>query len=246
MKHQIFAIFFLILSACSATTEKYFSADSIPPTLIEPPFAAGSKEQNDEVQQILKLQKNFNLNELELASREKHLRPEIFILYTNRAFTREAYPHLYQLLDRVSVTTKAVNDNAKEYWNVARPYSDKRINILITPSSGPTYPSGHASSSLVNAQILGLLVPQKYSDLQKLAKKIGRRRVLVGMHYAHDIVAGEQMSRLVLGSLMQNKEFKKDFEAARRELEKNPPQSIVTPAPAASVAPNNNALPAQQ
>jgi acid phosphatase (class A) len=226
MKHQIFALFFLILSACSATTEKYFAGNSIPPTLIEPPFANNSKEQQDEIQQIIKLQKNFNLNELELASREKYLRPEIFVLYVDRSLTRESYPYLYQLLDRTSATTKAANDNAKEYWNITRPYIDKKVNMLITPSQGPSYPSGHASNSSVSAQIIGLLIPQKSSDLQKLAKKIAQRRVLVGMHYPHDIVAGEQLSRIVLGGLMQNKEFQKDFEKARSELEKNPPKNL--------------------
>ena len=238
MKHQIFAVLFLVLAACSATTEKYFVATSIPPTLIEPPFASDSKEQQDEIQQIIKLQKNFNLNELELASREKYLRPEIFALYADRSLTRESYPHLYQLLDRVSVTTKAVNDNTKEYWNVARPYVDKKINILITPSQGPSYPSGHASNGSVSAQIIGLLIPQKSSDLQKLVKKIAQRRVLVGMHYPHDIVAGEQLSRIVLGGLMQNEEFQKDFEKARRELEKNPPKNLEIKD--VSAAANNN------
>lgn len=226
MKHQFFAVVFLILSACSATTEKYFSGESIPATLIDPPFAQGSKEQSDEILQMIKMQKSFNLNELELASREKFLRPEIFILYADRSLTREAYPNLYTLLDRISATSKSVNDNTKEYWNIARPYTDKRINMLITPSQGPCYPSGHTSSGMVTSQIIGLLIPQKAADLQKLAKKIAQRRVLVGMHYPHDIVAGEQLSRLIIGGLLQNEEFQADFENARQELIKNPPQNL--------------------
>ncbi|MBU6140770.1 MAG: phosphatase PAP2 family protein [Proteobacteria bacterium] len=252
MKHQIFVAIFLILSACSATTEKYFAADSIPPTLIEPPFASDSKEMQDEIQQIIKMQKKFNLNELELASREKYLRPEIFILYVDRSLTRDSYPNLYRLLDRVSATSKAVTDNFKEHWNVTRPYLvDKKINMLITPSQGQSYPSGHTSSSFINAQILGLLVPEKYFDLQNLAKKIAQRRVLVGMHYPHDVVGGEQLSRIVIGSLLQNSEFQEDLQKAREELEENPPK-LSKPAPATPakdqllVAPNNDALPAQQ
>lgn len=238
MKHQFFVVFFLILSACSATTEKYFAGNTIPPILIDPPFVVDSKEWDDEIQQIIKLQKNFNLNELELASREKHLRPEIFILYADRSLTRESHPKLYRLIDRVSATTKAINDNAKDYWNVARPYIvDKRINMLITPSLGHAYPSGHTSSGIVNARVIGLLIPQRTKDLLKLAKKIAGRRILVGMHYPHDIVAGEQMSRLVLGALMQSKDFQEDFENAREELVLYPPKNIAIPAPVADPAP---------
>jgi acid phosphatase (class A) len=254
MKHQIFAVFFLILSACSATAEKYFGHESISPTLIEPAFISGSKEEQDEIQQVLKLQKNFNVNELELASREKYLRPEILILYSDRSLTRESYPNLYRLIDRTSATSKAVNDGFKDYWKVERPYvADKRINMLITPSYGPSYPSGHTTGSMVNAQILGLLIPQRSQDLQKLAKKIAARRVLVGMHYPHDIIAGEQLSRLVLGGLMQNKDFKNDFEKARKELEIKPLKlTVAKPATNTlteeqpSVATNNDTLPVKQ
>lgn len=258
MRHHFFALGFLILSACSATTEKYFDGASIPSGLIEAPYTTDNKELKDEIQLILKLQKNFNLNELELASREKYLRPEIFILYANRSLTRELYPNLHQLLDRVSATTKSVNDSMKYTWNAPRPYQvDKRINMLITPSPGPGYPSGHASGSLVSAQVLGLLIPQKNQDLIKLAKKIAARRVLVGMHFPHDIIVGEQVARLVLGGLMQNNDFLNDLKAARQELEANPPKNLtapVAPAPAIkeaaplaapSVASDNQALPAQ-
>lgn len=229
MKKLFLVISFLTLSACSATSERYFSGDSIPLSLIEPPYANNSKEWQDDIQQIIKLQKNFNLNELELASREKYLRPEIFILYADRSLTRESYPKLYLLFDRISITSKGVNDNAKNHWGIARPYNvDKRINMLITPSDGSAYPSGHTTSSLVVVQTLGMLIPQKSQDLLKLAKRISGRRVLVGMHYPHDIVAGEQLSRLILGGLFQNEEFKKDFENAKLELAKNPPKNQPT------------------
>jgi acid phosphatase (class A) len=254
MKHQIFAVFFLVLASCSATTEKYFAAESIPSSLIEPPYAINSKEWQDDIQQILKLQKNFNLNELELASREKYLRPEIFILYADRSLTREAYPKLYLLFDRISITSKEVNDIAKYGSNVTRPYlADKRINMLITPSPGPSYPSGHATISFVNAQILGLLIPQKNQDLLKLAKRICGRRILVGMHYPHDIATGEQMSRLIVGSLLQNENFQEDFNNALIELEKNPPknlssansQAATTTKKDSSVTADNKTLPTQ-
>lgn len=238
MRHQIFAIFFLILSACSATTENYFSGDSINPKLIEAPYTQNSKEFNEEIQQIIKLQKHFSLNELELASREKFLRPEIFALYADRELTREEYPKLYRLLDRMSYTSKLVNDHSKEYWNVTRPYLvDKKVNMLITPSPGACYPSGHTTSSNVHAQILGLLIPEKSDDLQKLSKKISQRRILVGMHYPHDIVAGEQLSRLVIGGLMQNKEFLKDFAAAKEEIAqgKNKPKKSAPDQPLTKV-----------
>jgi len=262
MKYQFLAVCFLILSACSATTETYFSGDSIIPKLIDAPYATNSKEWNNDIQNIIKAQKHFNVNELELASREKFLHPEIFIFYADRSLTNDEYPNLHKLIHRVSLTSKEVNDHVKNYWNISRPYTlDKRINMLITPSPGASYPSGHTSSSFVVTQILGMLIPQKDQDLKKLAQKIAYRRILVGMHYPHDITGGEQLSRLILGGLLQNKEFQKDFENARIELEKKPlktTQAIETkeqPAikaeaseiksPAPSITTNDQTLPTQ-
>lgn len=261
MKYQFLAVLFLILSACSATTETYFAGDTILPDFIDPPYAANSKEWSNDIQKIIKTQKHFGLNELELASREKYLHPEIFILYTDRSLTKENYPNLHKLIHRTSLTCKGVNDHFKNHWNTPRPYAvDKRINMLITPSPGASYPSGHASSSLVTTRLLGMLVPHRSEDLTKLANKIAYRRVLVGMHYPHDIDAGEQLSRLIIGGLLQNKEFRKDFENARIELKKNPlknqsnapktdPAAKATPEiPAPTnplVATDNQALPAQ-
>ncbi|MBM3579250.1 MAG: phosphatase PAP2 family protein [Alphaproteobacteria bacterium] len=237
MFRQISIVLFLILPACSATTEKYFVGESIPPTLIEPPFAKDSLEWKSEIEHVIKVQRNFNLNELELASREKHLRPDIFVQFIGRDITRKTHPHLYHLMDRVFSTSRDVTKHAKQYWNVPRPYLvDKRINMFITPSQGQSYPSGHAVGSYVGVQILALLIPTKKDDLENLAKKILQRRVLIGMHYPHDLIAGEQMARLVLGGLMQNKEFQDDFAVAAKELKKKSPALVAT---------NNDALPAQ-
>lgn len=262
MKYQFLAVCFLILSACSATTETYFSSETVFPNLIDSPYAANSKEWNNDIQNIIKTQKHFNLNELELASREKFLHPEIFIFYADRSLTNEEYPNLHKLIHRVSLTSKGVNDHAKNYWNISRPYTvDKRINMLITPSPGASYPSGHASSAFVVTKILGMLIPQKDQDLKKLAQKIAYRRILVGMHYPHDIIAGEQLSRLIIGGLLQNEQFREDFENARIELEKKPLNNsqsnevkepiVAKPEPSENkaqnplVAPGDQAIPAQ-
>ena len=118
---------------------------------------------------------------------------------------------------------------------------------------------------MVVTQILGMLIPQKEQDLKKLAQKISYRRILVGMHYPHDIIAGEQLARLILGGLLQNEEFRKDFENARLELEKKPlknpqtsevkneakeeqntqPKAEEVKAETPLITPNDQALPAQ-
>lgn len=221
MTRKIFLglLFFVLLFCPELYAEPYFSGDEIAPTLIDPPFEIGSKEWQQELRQILKMQKKFDLDEIDKALSEKHLQPETVAQFADTSITRKSYPKLYHLLDRVGETSRSVNDVVKTYWNQQRPYrADKRINALIALSEGRSYPSGHATGSHVYAHILGVLMPQKRQQFEDRAEKISYRRVLVGMHYPHDLVGGKQLALIIVGALMQNSDFKKDLKAAQKEI----------------------------
>jgi len=211
-------IFFL---GHEARAEAYFAAETISPILIDPPFSSNSLERKNEIQQIVKLQKNVSLKVLDAAFAEYHFAPEM-LAQVDPALTREKNPQVFQLLERVSGTAKDVNRSVKNYWNVPRPYiASKSVKILVEGSGSPAYPSGHTCSSYVTAHILSLLFPQKRREFFARAEEISQHRVLVGMHYPQDLEAGKQLALLVVGGLMQNTEFQKDFEKAQKEIKKN-------------------------
>ncbi len=215
---KIFAIIFFFCTA-SSQAKPYFAADSISPNFLNPPPEIGSEQYKKEIQQIVKLQKNFDLNELDQALAEKHLRPETIAEFIDPKLTRASFPKLYFLLDRSGETSYETTQNIKNFWNKTRPYlTDKKVKMLIEPSGGKSYPSGHATGSYLYANILGILFPQKREAFQNYAEKISQRRVLVGMHYPSDILAGEKLALLILDRLKQNSDFEKNFEAARREI----------------------------
>lgn len=119
-------------------------------------------------------------------------------------------------------TSFDVADDSKKYWKTKRPFlSDKRIKALVNISETPAYPSGHTTSSFVTAKILGLLIPQKAAQFDFYAEKIANHRVLVGMHFPHDLRGGRHLGFLIVGGLLQNKDFLNDFAAAKTELEKS-------------------------
>ena len=219
---KIFTVFFLsfFISAANAA-EPYFAGDSISPTLIDPPFVQDSAEWKEELNYIIKLQRKFNLQEIDQALDERKLRPENVAQFVDPTLTREKNPKLYRLLDRVEQTSRNVTDNFKNHWQETRPYLvDKRVKVLITPSEGFSYPSGHATGSFIYAHVLSLLMPQKQQEFEDRAEKIAKRRQLVGMHFPKDLVGGKQLSLLVVGGLTQNKDFQKDLKAAKKEFEK--------------------------
>lgn len=220
---KLLTIFFAaFLVSAQASAQAYFSKDIIAPTLIDLPFYTGSVEWKNEVKEIIKIQKNVNIEDIDQALEERHLKPESVAQFVDPTLTREQNPQLYKLLDRVADTSIEVTDNVKNYWNTKRPYlADKNIKALITPSNNPAYPSGHTTGSYISAHILGLLIPQKRAAFQARAEKISWHRVVVGMHYPRDLVGGRQLALLVVGALMENSDFRKDFEKAKKELNKN-------------------------
>ena len=218
--YRFFAVGFLFFSSTNfAIAESYLSINSISPNLLSPALTANSKEWQDEVILVLKVQKNIDFEALDEALTEKHLQPETIVQGIEPKMSRKAYPKLYYLLDRVGDTSRGITDNIKNHWNQTRPYlADSRIQMLITPSKGGSYPSGHATGSYIYAHVMSILIPEKRQEFQKLAEKIGQHRILIGMHYPRDVEAGRQLSFLIVGAMTQNPDFQKDLQKAAAEI----------------------------
>lgn len=228
MKPQIFLNLFFIFCSFFATklnAEKYFGYESISPDIIDKPYKINSQEHINELNQIIKIQKNINdddLKEIDKAFYEKNLIPETLVFRINKSITREKFPKTYKLLDNVAQTSREVTDGIKDYWKFPRPYLvSSDIQTLITPSKGYCYPSGHATGGFIYAQVLSLLLPKKTTILFDYANEIAWHRVLVGMHYPQDIKAGKQLATFLIGGLLQNKNFQHDLSEAKNELLKN-------------------------
>lgn len=197
----------------------YFEQSLISPNLIDNPLSRDSKEYNNEINHIINLQKNINIEELEKAFYERHLKVEMLIENILTDVSRENSPKLFKLLDKVNKTSKNTNHNFKEYWNTKRPYlANNNVKALIASHTNPSYPSGHTCGSHVLAYVLSLLYPQYKQNFLDKAEEISQHRVLVGMHFPQDIKGGKQLSLLIMGALLQNKNFQKDLEKSRIEI----------------------------
>ena len=219
---KIFALFFIyFFSAKNVFAEKYFGSESISPLMIDQPFIMNSPEHKDQIQQVILMQKNLEPKELDLALHEKQLRPETVVQHVYKKLTREKFPKLYTLLDRVGDTSRDVTDNIKDHFKITRPYLvDKNVQMLISPSKGYCYPSGHSTGGYIYGNVMSLLIPKKTQEFQDYANQISWHRVQVGMHYPQDLAGGKQLATLLIGGLAQNKEFQDDLKNARDELKK--------------------------
>jgi acid phosphatase (class A) len=217
---RIFLLFFFLFSS-NALAKAYFSENTISPVLLTKPLSRDSVEYKNEVKTIIELQRDkSNFDEIKKAKKEQVLKIDAITLAISPKLSREKFTNLYKMLDNIFDTVKPVTVNSKEYWNTKRPYlSEKEIKNLVNSVHNNSYPSGHTTMAYVIAKVLGLVLTKEADAFEKAAEKIAWHRILVGVHYPHDIDGGKELSFLIIGSLMQNKDFLHDFTLAKKELE---------------------------
>src|SRR5262245_19257354 len=69
----------------------------------------------------------------------------------------------------------------------------------------PAYPSGHAVYGYMESLLLALLVPERYQQMVTRAAEYGNDRIVLGAHYAMDVVAGRALAEYDLAQLLANR-----------------------------------------
>ncbi|MGL4191222.1 phosphatase PAP2 family protein [Vibrio misgurnus] len=83
------------------------------------------------------------------------------------------------------------------YWLLKNSFQRRRpqelsalVTAYITPSDRYSLPSGHTAAAFVMATLIGYLYPQWYVAAVSWAGLIGLARVLLGVHFLSDVLAG--------------------------------------------------------
>jgi len=103
------------------------------------------------------------------------------------------------------------------------------MNLINSPS----YPSGHTTYGYTGALLLAVLVPERYQQMITRGAEYGNDRILIGAHYAMDVLGGRTLAIYDLAHLLANdpayvgqslkgalsiKDFRAAINAARAEL----------------------------
>lgn len=73
----------------------------------------------------------------------------------------------------------------------------KNYQSLVIPSDEFSFPSGHTSASFMMATIISVLVPAIFPFLYLWALAVGSSRVILGVHFPTDILAGATLGTTV-------------------------------------------------
>jgi hypothetical protein len=74
------------------------------------------------------------------------------------------------------------------------------MNLIDSPS----FPSGHTTYGYTGSLVLAILVPDRYEQMIARAAEYGNDRILIGAHYAMDVMGGRTLATYDLAHLLAN------------------------------------------
>jgi acid phosphatase (class A) len=188
---------------------------------LPPPPAPGSVDEKAEFGELKAIAARSTPQELTAAAHDaKDETPDIF----NGAigFDIAARPQTFKLLKMAAEEEESDSKLAKAYFHRPRPYSvDPSIRTCEPVKPGKaanSYPSGHSSLAFSMGVILASLVPEKSQAVLARASEYAEHRLVCGVHYRSDIVAGQQFGTILALKLMQNPVFRAQMDLAKAEL----------------------------
>lgn len=86
-------------------------------------------------------------------------------------------------------------------------------------TDSPSYPSGHTTYGYTATLILGLLVPERYPQMIARGAEYGNSRILIGAHYAMDVLGGRTLALYDTAHLLAEDPAYKNAAGFRKAME---------------------------
>ncbi len=91
-----------------------------------------------------------------------------------------------------------------DYFNV--PASNEVYNRgpIMNLINSPSFPSGHMTYGYMGSLLLAVLVPDRYQEMVVRGAEYGNDRIIMGAHYAMDVLGGRTVATYDLAHLLAN------------------------------------------
>lgn len=94
--------------------------------------------------------------------------------------------------------------DAKYAYNRPRPsQTDAKFTPLVAVPNSPAYPAEHAVAAGAAAAVLSYIYPDDTKTFEELAQQAGQSRVLAGVQYPSDVVAGLVLGHAVAAKVIE-------------------------------------------
>jgi acid phosphatase (class A) len=186
--------------------------------LLPAPPKPETDEAKADLDVVLRVQEKRTDAEVARALSEAKLKMKAFSPVVGTWFTAENLPLTAKLIKTAEKDSKYFSALGKEKFARKRPPNDARIKPKIEESDEPSYPSGHSTRAILFASIIAELDPEQADLLMDRAREIGWDRVIAGVHYPSDIIAGRVLGQALFQAMGKNPEFQADLAVAKAEF----------------------------
>jgi acid phosphatase (class A) len=197
------------------------AADVQPQLILAPPPPAGSAVAALELAEVRRIASHATRAEWARAKWDNdHEDATMFAGVFGPGFDMKSLPATAKLMGEVRNDEAVATAGAKDYFKRSRPWIVDPGMHTCTRDEAPqsSYPSGHATMGFAMAVVLSHAAPSRASELLARARDYARERIVCGMHFRSDIVAGETLGTAVAVMMLRNPAFQADVAAARDEL----------------------------
>ncbi len=214
-------LLFLVLAAPLLRAER--TGWPLPPaesflSIVVPPPAVGSPADKADLDGVIGMQ--ARRTPAEIAHAEKSIGFTVFTFAEVRGegFNAAFYPKTDAFYRKLEDTVNGPKNCIKDAYRRERPYKafPDQVKALVTIEANYSYPSGHSLRSWLAALVMGNLDPSRKADYLACAMQVSLDRVIGGMHFPSDTVAGRNLAEAIYADLMADPGFKADLEELRK------------------------------
>jgi acid phosphatase (class A) len=202
-------IFFSIYLTSIATFATIVPLSKIKKTLGPYP-SRGSAEEIKDVNLLLFYQNNRTAEDCRKAQIEaKNQNLKTFFAGENGPLTKNEAKKLKLIITKPFVESGIYSWITKELvYKRPRPYETfSEIQPCISLTKTKSYPSGHTTMARYYARILSAIYPERANDFMKRADEIAMNRIIGGVHYPSDVLAGKKLGDLIADTALKDKKF---------------------------------------
>jgi acid phosphatase (class A) len=193
------AVVFTLVAAMTAPPEdsRLIPAAAVDPVALLPaPPAEDSAEAREELATLLRLTGARTAADEARARSTETLTVFALADVIGPGFSAVTCPKTAALFAQLEAESKEFTRPTKSSFARRRPpFVDPRVKPCVKLEDEGSYPSGHATRAMLFADVLGAALPEQREALARRAREIGFDRVVGGVHYPSDVVAGRVLGR---------------------------------------------------
>ena len=92
----------------------------------------------------------------------------------------------------------------QDYFNVPASNDVYNRGPIMNLIDSPSFPSGHTTYGYMGSILLAVLVPDRYQEMIARGAEYGNDRIIMGAHYAMDVLGGRTLATYDLAHLLAN------------------------------------------